>query len=135
MKLITKDVDYAVRALLYMAQIKDKPVAVSELVNRLKISRSFLRKILQHLANGKILYSLRGKGGGFVLATEVGNILLLDLINILHGEISIIDCSCKGEPCLNQVACTLRKSAKGIEENIKKQLKGITIASLAREVA
>jgi Rrf2 family protein len=135
MKIITKDVDYAVAALLYMNQTKDKPVAVSELVNKLKISRSFLRKILQHLAKGKILHSLKGKNGGFVLAVEARNILLSDLVNMLHGEISIIDCSFKGEFCLNQRACTLRVSAKSIEENIKKQLKGITIASLSREVA
>ena len=104
MKIITKNVDYAVAALLYMTRARGKPVAVSELVNKLKISRSFLRKILQHLAKGKILYSLKGKNGGFALATKAKNILLSDVVNILHGKISIIDCSFKGKFCFMYTA-------------------------------
>ena len=55
MKLITRDTDYAIRALCFIARFKKKIVSVSELVKVLKIPRPFLRKILQTLNKKRIL--------------------------------------------------------------------------------
>ena len=49
MKLLTRDTDYAVRALLAMAG-KKSIVSVADLVAALKIPGPFLRRILQRLA-------------------------------------------------------------------------------------
>ena len=134
MKIIAKDVDYAVRALLYLAQNKGDKVTISELARNLGISRPFLRKILQNLAKTGILDSNKGKGGGFVLKQAPKDILLSDLVNALHGEINIIDCEIKGKVCSNKKICGLRKRVKSIESNIVKQLRGVTIASLVKKV-
>ncbi|MCX5702041.1 MAG: hypothetical protein NTW64_03570 [Candidatus Omnitrophica bacterium] len=44
MKLITRDTDYAIRALCYIAKNKNEIISVRELVTKLKIPRPFLRK-------------------------------------------------------------------------------------------
>ena len=49
MKLITRDTDYAVRALVFIAKQKEEIVSVRDLVEKLKIPKPFLRKILQLL--------------------------------------------------------------------------------------
>ena len=65
MRLITKDVYYVIRSLLYIAQKPEKMTSVSELVGALNMRRAFLRKILQSLSKNKILKSVKGHGGGF----------------------------------------------------------------------
>ena len=65
MKLITRDTDYAVRALCFIGQRQKRLISASELVANLKIPRPFLRKILQTLNREGILNSYKGKGGGF----------------------------------------------------------------------
>ncbi|MBU2258562.1 MAG: Rrf2 family transcriptional regulator, partial [Candidatus Omnitrophica bacterium] len=67
MKLITRDTDYALRALCFIAKNKDKVTPAPELVAKLKIPRPFLRKILQSLDKNGLLKSYKGKGGGFVM--------------------------------------------------------------------
>ena len=66
MKLITRNTDYALRALCYISKNKNI-VTVNELVKKLKVPRSFMRKILQRLNKRRILVSFKGQGGGFKL--------------------------------------------------------------------
>lgn len=88
MKLITRDTDYAVRALCFIAENKGKIVSVSELVKVLKIPRPFLRKLLQILHRKRILKSFKGRGGGFQLAIPAERIYLVDLIKFFRGPYS-----------------------------------------------
>ena len=62
MKLITRDTDYAIRALCFIAKEQDT-ISVAQLVNRMRMPRSFLRKLLQVLSSKGILVSIKGKGG------------------------------------------------------------------------
>ncbi|MBM3255649.1 MAG: Rrf2 family transcriptional regulator, partial [Candidatus Omnitrophica bacterium] len=70
MKLITRDTDYALRALCFVARSKDGVVSVSELVDSLKIPKPFLRKSLQLLNKKGVLKSYKGLGGGFKLTRK-----------------------------------------------------------------
>ena len=63
MKLITRDTDYALRAICYIAK-QEKIVSVNELVKVLGVPRPFMRKILQRLSQEKILVSYKGEGRG-----------------------------------------------------------------------
>jgi len=132
MKLITRDSDYAIRALCFIIKHKEKIVPVSELVKELKIPRPFLRKILQVLNKKGILKSYKGQGGGFLLAGPSNKIFLVDLIKIFQGPLRLNECFFKKMPCPNINTCTLRKKIKHIERFVIQELKSITIASLFR---
>ena len=64
MKLITRDTDYAIRALCCIAKRKETIISVDKLVKQLRIPRPFSRKILQTLNKRKILRSYKGTSGG-----------------------------------------------------------------------
>jgi len=130
MKLITRDTDYAVRSICFIARHNKKIVPVSELVKVIKIPRPFLRKILQVLNKYRILKSFKGKGGGFVLGKPPKRIFLVDLIGIFQGQLRLNECFFKKIICPNQNACALRKKIDSIERYVVSQLKTITIASL-----
>jgi Rrf2 family protein len=132
MKLITRDTDYAVRALCYMSQEKSGLVSVAELVKELKIPRPFLRKILQVLGKRGIVESWKGVGGGFRLALSVDKIKLSELIVIFQGTIELNECFFKKSICPNRAACPLKKKIDKIGKYVESELESITIGSLLR---
>ncbi len=126
-KLITRDTDYAVRALIFMFNNKEKTVSVSELVEKLRIPRPFLRKILQALSKAGILKAYKGKGGGFQLAVSPKKISLVDLIELFQGPVKLTECLFKKKVCPNIKFCPLRKRLKGIEKIVVKELESIKL--------
>ena len=127
MKLITRDTDYAIRALIFIAQAEKKIVSVSELVRKLKIPQPFLRKILQVLNKKKLLRSYKGKGGGFMLAVRPNKIFLLDLIEIFQGPLRLNDCNLKKRICPNIKICRLKKKIDSIQKYVISELRVITL--------
>jgi Rrf2 family protein len=131
MKLITRDTDYAVRALVHMSRSKKEIVSVAELVKDLRAPKPFLRKILQQLKRNEILKSYKGQGGGFSLALPAHKISVVDLIKVFQGPLEINECLFKKKICPQRSACALRRKIGQIEELVVGQLKGVTIASLS----
>jgi len=132
MKLITRDTDYAIRALMYIAGSKEKIVSVSELVKGLKVPRPFLRKNLQVLDRKGILKSYRGKGGGFRLALAPGRIFILDLIRIFQGPFRLNECFLKKHVCPNTKTCALKKKIDQIEKYVIRELESINLGHIYR---
>jgi len=130
MKLITRDTDYAVRAIAFIAESEKEMVSTDELVKELKIPRPFLRKILQILNRGGVLRSYKGKGGGFSLTCSPKKLFLLDIMKAFQGDIKLNECIFKKRVCPNIKTCPLRKKITRIEDNVLKELKNITMASL-----
>lgn len=133
MKLISRNTDYAIRAVCYIARQKNRVVSVAELVKALNIPKPFLRKILQVLNKEDILSSYKGKGGGFQLAGRSDKIFLLDLMEAFQGEFKLNECKLKKEICPNMKKCFLKKKIDSIESYIHSQLKPITISSILKE--
>ncbi len=132
MKLITRDTDYAVRALGYIAGSKERVVSVSELVKELKVPRPFLRKNLQILDKKGILKSYKGKGGGFALAVSPRKISIMDLIKIFQGRFKLNECFFKKHICPNKEICSLKKKIDKIEKYVIRELASINLAYLLR---
>ena len=130
MKLITRNTDYAVRALCYIARQAERSVSAAEMVAQLKIPRPFLRKILQTLSGEGLLKSTKGQGGGFSLSCSKENILLTDLIRIFQNTIQLNECVFKKKICPNRNTCVLKKEIDAIEQEALARLGRISVASL-----
>ena len=130
MNLITRDTDYAVRALCYMARKPEQVVSVTDLCAQLDMPRPYLRRVLQTLAREHILDSFRGQGGGFRLLKAPSGIMLTDLIETFQGRIDFTRCTFRASACRHQGWCPLRKKIKRIEKHAVMELRAATIASL-----
>jgi Rrf2 family protein len=136
MKLITRDTDYAVRALCYITRHKRRVISVTELSQSLGVPKPFLRKLLQRLSRRGIVSSYKGRQGGFALAAQAGNIRLTDLIEIFQGNIRLNVCLLKKKPCPGvRQRCPLHKELDSIERHVVGKLRRLTIASLAGSFA
>lgn len=130
MKLITRETDYAVRALCFIARSDKTVVPVSDLAKTLKIPKPFLRKILQILNKKRILKSYKGKGGGFMLGVKPSKISLLNLVEIYQGPFELNKCMFTKRVCPKTKICKLKKKLDKLQENVINELKSITLASL-----
>ncbi len=133
MKLITRDTDYALRAICFMVGRCKKKVTVGELAEELKMPRPFLRKILQQLNKSGILSSYRGGRGGFVISKDLSSLTLLDLIEVFQGPFTLNECNFKKKECPNTKSCPLREKICEIEEYVLTKLKSVNLESLLAE--
>jgi Rrf2 family protein len=129
-QLLTRHTHYAVRALCYIARQGDCVVSVTELSDKLKIPKPFLRSILQILRRKRILNSFKGKHGGFSLAKEPAEILLTDITSAFQGPLKLNRCITRSGPCPDFRNCPLKKKLQQIEQYIASELKAVTLQSL-----
>jgi Rrf2 family protein len=131
-KLITRDTDYAVRALCFIAMNQGKVIAVSTLAEELSTPGPFLRKVLQKLNRQGILKSFKGAGGGFQLAVKPEAIFIIDLMKVFQGKFKLNECVLKKNICPNKKTCSLKRKLDSIESYVIKELRSVTIASLLK---
>ncbi|MBT4711826.1 MAG: Rrf2 family transcriptional regulator, partial [Alphaproteobacteria bacterium] len=80
MKLGTKG-RYAVMAMADLAiQSGGKPVALAGIAERQEISLSYLEQLFGKLRRSSLVKSVRGPGGGYVLARDDGDIRVSDIV-------------------------------------------------------
>ena len=132
MKLINRDTDYAIRALVYMAKSPQKVSSAKALVEDLHIPRAFSRRLLQVLSKNSILQSTKGKGGGFRFLKSPAKIKLTDLIEIFQPDFKEIRCIFKRKICPDTATCPLRHKIRGIEKNVISELAAVSIADLVK---
>jgi len=131
-KLITRDTDYAIRALCCIATHEKEVMSVKELVKCISIPRPFLRKILQLLNKKGLVRSYKGKGGGFSLAVPPEKISVVDMINIFQGPIELNEHTFKKRPCPNVKRCKLKNKIDRLENFVITELLSVNIASLIK---
>jgi Rrf2 family protein len=130
MKLLNRNTDYAVRALLQIARKPSERMPVSELAARLKIPHPFLRKIFQTLQKEGVVISSKGKGGGFVLAAPPREISLTRLMEIFQGPLALSHCLYGEDLCTDIRTCPLRGRILSLEKVIVKDIQSISLQSL-----
>ncbi len=132
MKLINRDTDYAIRALIYLARSPHQVSSVNTLVEDLQIPKAFSRRLLQILSKKGILQSAKGKGGGFRLRKSPARIKLKDLVEIFQRDFNENRCIFKKKICPDIGSCPLRHKIKGIEKRVVDELAAVSIADLIK---
>jgi Rrf2 family protein len=128
--LVTRETDYAVRTVLYLARDRDLTASVAEVAHAMHIPKSFLAKILQRLVRSHILVSMRGVKGGFRLARKPSQISLLDIMDSIQGPAGINVCAIDSKRCGMSATCTVHPVWVKIRKEVEKRLKRETVDKL-----
>ena len=97
MLVITSKSPYAVRALAELARRGgDAPVPIGEIARARDIPVQFLEGLFATLRRGGILQSQRGVKGGYTFARPPGEISVLQVVELLEGELGA-DAAASGE--------------------------------------
>jgi len=106
---ITKQADYAVRAIVYLARLEPgERAATSQIAREENIPASFLAKILAQLVTAGMLRATRGVRGGVALARPPESISLLQVVETIDGPITLNQCLADPDQCAFSPSCQVR---------------------------
>ena len=106
---ITRQADYAVRAVLHLARVGNKErSATSMIAKEQNIPPSFLAKIISQLSIAGLLHTSRGARGGVTLAREPGDITLLEVVEAIDGPIQLNECVGNDGVCTFDADCPIK---------------------------
>lgn len=130
MKINTR-VRYAIRLMADIAKHGGgDPVPLKDVAERQGLSKLYLSQLAIPLRNASLLKSLWGNKGGYVLGRPAGEITLLDIIEVVDGPVSVIDCVLDPEECERADYCECIGVWRDINEAILRTLENYTLQNL-----
>lgn len=132
MKLSTKG-RYAVMAMVDLASnSKGQPVALADIAERQEISLSYLEQLFAKLRKGGLVKSVRGPGGGYLLAHPMEESRVSDIILAVDEPIRATRCA-PGSPAgcrSNQSRCLTHDLWEELGNQIHLYLSSVTLADI-----
>jgi Rrf2 family protein len=107
-----------------------QPVSLATVAARTDISRGYLEQLALALRAARLLKSVAGRRGGYLLARPAGEINLASVIEATIGPICVVDCVDSPEECPRADDCECRLVYRLINSRITGVLKEYTLADL-----
>jgi Rrf2 family iron-sulfur cluster assembly transcriptional regulator len=141
MKLSSKG-RYAVMAMVDLAYTTRtsatlRPIPLADIASRQEISLSYLEQLFGRLRRGGLVRSVRGPGGGYLLARPAAQIRVADVVLAVDEPIKATRCK-EGSPrgCLNKTGrCLTHDLWEELGHQIRVYLSGVSLEDVcARQV-
>jgi Rrf2 family protein len=131
---ITRQADYAMRAVLYLARLQNSNRAASNIIARdQSIPPSFLAKIIAQLSIAGLLSTVRGARGGVSLARDPKDITLLEVVEAVDGPIMLNVCVGKQRICGFEDDCPLQTVWCDVQNELVTRLRTTNFAQMAAQ--
>ncbi len=128
--LLTRQTDYSLRFLMYLALNDARNVTIREVAQTFKEPRNHLMKISQAWARHRYIRTIRGRGGGLRLARAPNAVNLRDVVWDMENTLEIIDCH--NPLCPIAGNCVLKKALMEARDHFLAALGKYTLADLVR---
>lgn len=152
---ISRQADYALRAVLYLARLDQAERAaisrvalflrglagmrgsstISQVARDQRIPSSFLAKIIVQLSVAGLLRASRFARGGVRLARDPEDITLLEVIEAIDGPIMLAECAVAGASCTFGEECPLRPVWCEAQNDLVNRLEGTSLAQVLKQNA
>lgn len=135
MKITTKG-RYGLRALIDLAKYSEiEPVSINSIANRQGISERYLEQLMTLLKKAGLIKSIRGAGGGYVLAKAMSDISVGDVLRALEGSLESVECAGfnQEDSCEAAGGCVTKYVWKRINESINQTVNEISLKQLVEE--
>ncbi|GAA1852529.1 Rrf2 family transcriptional regulator [Pseudonocardia ailaonensis] len=129
---ISAKADYALRALIELAQATDgAPLRSEAIAAAQEVPHKFLEAILGDLRKTGFVSSQRGGDGGYRLRRPAEEIQVAHVLRAIDGPLTEIRGGCPEDATYNSSAAALQLVWVALRVNIRTVLEGVTIAQLA----
>lgn len=134
MKLSTRS-RYGLRALIDLAVHEaEGAVSLQSIADREHISEGYLEQLIRLLKQDGLVRSVRGAGGGYLLARTAEEISVGDVLRCLEGGIDAVACPAFSEnDCNAAEACVTKYVWKRINDAISDAVDSVRLSELVEE--
>lgn len=131
---LTRAAEYAIRCIIYLAmQGKGVLASRNDIAERAEIPPQFLAKIAQDLSRAGLIEIRQGARGGFVLLREPKDLTLLEVVEIMIGEIYLNDCVARPSSCNALSACGVHQVWIKARDQLRETLRQATFDQLIQK--
>ena len=130
---LTHLADYAVVLMTAAARRADgERLSATQLSEDTGVPLPTAQKLMGHLASAGLLNSVRGAGGGFMLARPVTDISLADIVEAVEGPIAMTMCSGSDEPseCALDAHCRVKPHMGIVSNAVRGALGAVSLEQL-----
>ena len=134
--MFSKACEYAIRALLFIAQkSKDgSKVGIKEIAKGIDSPEHFIAKILQDLSRKGLVQSQKGPSGGFYLDQPSLNASLADVVRTVDGDSIFSGCALGLKQCSEARPCPLHNEFKKIRDDIFNMLQSARLGEFNNQL-
>ena len=119
------------RCILYLSgQERGLIVGRKEIAREMDIPDQFLGKVAQLLARSGLVEIVRGAKGGYRLLVTPDKISLLDVIEVVMGEIFLNDCIMRPDSCSRSGLCSVNETWEKARNQLRDTLREATMDKL-----
>jgi Rrf2 family transcriptional regulator, iron-sulfur cluster assembly transcription factor len=131
MRITTKG-RYGLRAVVNLAMsTHTRPVSINTIANGENVSSEFLEQIFYKLKKAGVIRSVRGPGGGFVLARKPEEISVKDILEAVGEMGGLTPCTLRRRMlCDRPDPCSAHDIWTGLQAVISDYLTGITLKDI-----
>ncbi len=110
----------------------DEPLSIKSISERQDISEYYLEQLFSPLRKAKLIKSVRGAQGGYILNRHPKDIKVGDIMKVLEGPIEISECidDTDGNSCNNIECCATRLLWSKIKDSIDKVMESTTLQDI-----
>jgi Rrf2 family cysteine metabolism transcriptional repressor len=125
---------YGTRFMLELAiHYGNGPLLLKDIAKRQEISEGYLQHIVDALKGAGLVLSSRVGHGGYTLAKPPEQISLRDILGILEGSISLVECIDNTEVCDRATSCVVRDMWKDVSDTFSRSLDKITLKKMVNQ--
>jgi Rrf2 family transcriptional regulator, iron-sulfur cluster assembly transcription factor len=125
---------YAVSAMVDLAlHQQEGPVTLAAIAERQFISLSYLEQLFRRLREGKLVRSVRGPGGGYLLNDNPANISVADVIRAVDEEVKATKCVNAMRGCHRGNRCSTHNLWAALGKHIYRFLDVVTIQQVCEK--
>jgi Rrf2 family protein len=131
-KLSTKG-RYGTRLMLNLAlhyNAGQEPVILKNVSKEEDISIRYLEQIIIPLKLSKLVKSIRGAGGGYILTQPPSKITMIEIIEALEGPLALVDCVDDLEHCDRRPGCVTYEVWKEATDLLRDYFSKTTLQNL-----
>ncbi|RMH30580.1 MAG: Rrf2 family transcriptional regulator [Planctomycetota bacterium] len=133
---LTRKTDYALVAMVALAEAGAAPRSARDLADALRLPAAALRNILKDLARAGLLESTQGASGGYRLAQPAREVALVSIVRAIEGPVRLTPCcsdqTAPGEDgCRREDACRIKAVVRGLNDRLAGFFAETTLADLA----
>ena len=122
---------YGLRLLVDLAEhTSDLPVALSQVAIRQCLSEKYLQQVALLLTRGGYLNSVKGAGGGYLLARKPEQILIYTVLDLLEGNITFVEMPQEEETAIQR--CLRIHFFQKLDEKVLLTFEGVTLADVTK---
>ena len=133
---LTSNGRFAVMAMADLASNQDvKPVSLNEISVRQNISLSYLEQLFSKLKNGKLVKSIRGPSGGYILDKSPKDIKLSNIIFAVDEQVKTLNCKKDSKKGCNgkSTKCITHNLWDDLESHINSFFENKSLSDLLKE--